>query len=261
MTVGPNYICKYEDLIEYAIEQLKSKCHNIDEYSIEVPKLFTNKSFIIAQESISRVASRDHALRDGFTAKINVKTSDSLLQVVSSDTIINQINEFMSERGLFAKKDTVVSFKAMVNFFQNLAVFMEAKLIEVYSPYEGTAGIIFYNPDGVVANVDILVCTPTYYDEYVVINYPVEPFNINNPKYEEVQLRIPVNQSDEEISMSSEKFIDNVTNLLESLNSIKNIHHVQTTLTVNCCSSCSSSSSSSSSCSSSSSAFIVYMDI
>ena len=261
MTIGPNYICKYEDLIEYAIEQLKSKCHNIDEYSIEVPKLFTEKSLIIAQESISKVATRNNPLRNSFTAKIDVKTSDSLLQIVSSDTITNQINEFMSERGLFAKKDTVVSFKAMINFFQNLAVFMEAKLIEVYSPYDGTDGIIFYNPDGVVADIDTLICIPIYYEEYITLNYPIEPFDITNPKYEKVQLRIPVNKSNEEVDISSEMFIDNVTNLLESLNSIKNIHHVQTTLTVNCCSSCSSSSSSSSSCSSSSSAFIVYMDI
>ena len=308
MTINPNCICTFGDLVEYAKEQIKSKCHNIGtSLPSTLPTLYRKGSVNMASKSVGVLyygtsgnfkpaPSKPH--REGYTAYTNVSSAgDSFLKAVTLETVEKDLNNFLKCRGLYSRKDTVLSFKSVINFFQNLSAFMEYRIVEVYSPYAGNTGIFFYNHGNSEANVDIetleLDETPegkialenaknsinTLYKPAIIepttVEYsgeqgayfepiidPTQPFDINTLEYKEPAIvDVPRKEFDREVEVNKNQIINSVNTYMNCLNSINSIHHVQVTVTINCCSCSSSSSSSSSSCSSSSSAFIVYMDI
>ncbi len=281
MAINPNNICTFGDLIEYAKEQIMTKCHNIDAYSSNVPALYKNGTVDLKTASVGVLyygtsgnfrpaPSNPH--RAAYTARTRVSSSaDTLLKIVPSSVVESDLLAFMDNRGLSAKFDSVLSFKAVINFFQNLSAFMEYRIVEVFSPYSGVTGIFFYHhPDSEVEYndelykaVEIQQDVPTYTNgEECTYFEPVLPFDIDNPQYlDPVTVDVPDNIEDKDVEFNKNQLINSVHSFINNLNSINGIHHVQVTVTVNCCSCSSSSSSSSSSCSSSSSAFIVYMDI
>lgn len=267
MTVGSNNIVTYSDLVNSAIVKIKALCHNIDSFSTHVPNQYkTGYTVVKARKYFPETKGGEHGgikiWRTGHTSYIRAITNDAHLVVVSSATVENDINNFMTSRGMKAKSDTVMSFKAIINFFNNLSAFISIKTFYVYSPVQGTQGIVFYNKDSVTyPTVSMPTYTPAYTGDTVTYNKPVEPFDINNPEYIEVSVAEVQAPTDEQVTFASSQLQTSVSEFMSSMNNVSNIHQALITLSYACCSCSSSSSSSSSSCSSSSSSFIAYMDI
>lgn len=264
MTVGSEYIITYKDLVDYAVNKIKASCHNIDAFHSSVPAQYKNGSVVTkASKYWSRTAhDRGVQWRAEHTSTIKATTSDGTLAVVPSATVTSQLNEFMQSRGLLTKEDTVMSFKTIINFFNNLSAFMSVKLWHIYSPVQGTRGIIFYNSGAVTyPTVSTNIYTPVYTGNKMTYYKPVEPFNTEEPVYEEVEVDEVQAPTDEEADITLDNLQTTVDSFISNMNNVSNVHQALITLAYACSSCSSSSSSSSSSCSSSSSSFIVYMDI
>lgn len=263
MTVGSEYIITYKDLVDYAVNKIKASCHNIDAFHISVPAQYKNGSVVTkASKYWSRTTQNGNTHRSEHTSTINATTSDGALAVVPLATVTSQLNEFMQSRGLLTKEDTVMSFKTIINFFNNLSAFMSVKLWHVYSPVQGTRGIIFYNSGAVTyPAVSTNIYTPVHTGNKMIYHKPVEPYNPEQPEYEEVEVDEVQAPTDEEAEITIDNLQTTVDSFISNMNNVSNVHQALITLAYACSSCSSSSSSSSSSCSSSSSSFIVYMDI
>lgn len=264
MTVGSEYIITYKDLVDYAVNKIKASCHNIDAFSSIVPEQYKNGSVITKASKYWPRTSHPWGVqwRAEHTSTIKATTSDSALAVVPLATVTSQINEFMQSRGLLTKEDTVMSFKTIINFFNNLSAFMSVKLWHIYSPVQGTRGIIFYNSGAVTyPTVSTSTYNPVYTGNKIIYHKPVEPYNPEQPEYEEIEIDEVQAPTDEEADITLDNLQTTVDSFISNMNNVSNVHQALITLAYACSSCSSSSSSSSSSCSSSSSSFIVYMDI
>ena len=133
MTIGSNYIIKFQDLLDFATDKIKGIAKNIDNFASDVPAQYKNG------QTVTLLSGSPHSLL--------AKTVDPSLVVVPLTTVQDDLKTFLTDRGLYARTDTVMSFKNTVNFFNNLSVFMAAKLWYIYSPHTGNRNIIFYNPN------------------------------------------------------------------------------------------------------------------
>ncbi len=226
MTIATNSIITYADLVAKALQLIKSRCHNIDAFNSSVPSTLKNgASWTISSASVShRVSSSGKQSTATHTLSTTGAVSDSTLVVVTSATVESQLNSFLTSRGIYQSPTEPVTFKGIVNFFNNLSSFMSAKIMFVTNSF-GAGTFVFYNSAGSTYP------TATAYDGW--------------EKYTASEIQT------------------NLKEILNSVNNVQNLHYATTTLTYNSSCSCSSSSSSSSSssCSSSSSTYIVYMDI
>ena len=107
----------YQDLISYVTALTASLCSNVNGFNSDVPNYIKNG------------ITYNLATRGQVVAKATV--SDSVCSVVSSSTIQSQLNSFLAARGMQTANDTVISFKHIMNFFNNIASFLAAKLTEL----------------------------------------------------------------------------------------------------------------------------------
>lgn len=226
MTLATDNIITYSDLIDKTLELIKSRCQNIDAFASSVPSTLKNgASWTLSTATVShRVSSSGKQSSANHTLTTTATVSDSTLVTVTSDTVKSQLNSFLTSRGIYQTPDEHVSFKGIVNFYNNVSSFMAAKIMFVTNSF-GAGTFVFYNSSG--------------------STYPSCTVYDNLEQYTLSQVQT------------------NVQEVLNSVNNVQNLHYATTTLTYNSSCSCSSSSSSSSSssCSSSSSTYIVYMDI
>lgn len=226
MALVTDNVITYSDLIDKTLELIKSKCSNIDAFGSSVPAALKNgTSWTLSSASVShRVSSSGKQTTATHTLTAKATVSDTTLAVVSSATVLSQLTSFLTSRGIYQTPDEHVTFKGIINFYNNISSFMSAKLMFVTNSF-GAGTFVFYNNTG--------------------STYPSCTSYDNLEQYTLPQIQT------------------NVQEVLNSVNNVQNLHYATTSLTYNSSCSCSSSSSSSSSssCSSSSSTYIVYMDI
>jgi len=88
-------IIKFEDLINDIVSLIKTKCNNIDRYDINPvdQDLFDKKTFLY-----NKVNPNYDEVNIFFT------TNNDVLKQVDSSTVISQLNEFLSSRGIIESK-------------------------------------------------------------------------------------------------------------------------------------------------------------
>ena len=221
MTIQKGQLIVYQDLINYTLNHIKSKCSNIDAFASNVPSSLKNgSSYTISSRSIAAQANSP-----AHTVSAKGQVSDSQMAVVSSTTVTNEINSFLSSRGINMNPNDIVNFKDIMNFYNNIASFLSAKLMLVSNSFNSGV-FIFYNN--------------------AAVTYPSVSLNHTYGQLTNAEIK------------------SSVQDYLNAINNITNVHYANTIISYTCSSSSSSScssSSSSSSCSSSSSMFIAYMDI
>ena len=127
----------YGDLIAGIYEKIISVCQNIDGYRSDAS--------LRPGHSYSRNVNSDpsNPQSAGVTVTATM-VSSGYLNSVSSGTVRDQLNSFLSSRGLAGKAGQYVSSRGMVNFYANLAAFLSAKLIRVANSYTGASAIYYY---------------------------------------------------------------------------------------------------------------------
>ena len=223
MPIITNNIITYQDLINKTLEMIKSKCSNIDSFASGVPSQLKNgTSWTISSATVSHYV-KDRR-NENHTLSTTATVSDSLLVTVPSTTVKSQLESFLTSRGILTKNNEIVSFKGIMNYYNNISSFLSAKLMFVANSF-GSGTFVFYNSSN--------TSFPTVTSRTTGLDYPLS------------EVKTSLNE------------------IMNSINNVQNVHYANTVLSYNSSCSCSSSSSSSSSssCSSSSSSFIVYMDI
>jgi len=275
MALQTNYTCTYAELKEFALQQIRNKCKNIDTIteSINVNSTITKTIPTNGNvgDGVAHLSGFGNAYYGGargggrrqYTMSFYIKlNSDSFLTTpVPFSTVESEFNNYMRDRGMEDREDTVLSFKAMLNFFQNVASFMHVKVVQLYSPHQsGNKTVFYYRSAGTPVNGIDNKPTVTHYGTVTYFR-PVQPFNKDNPAYEEITVSIPTSNFDAETAITNTDVQNSVSSYMNSINRLEGLYAVSTYYQLTCSSCSSSCSSSSSSCSSSSSAFIVYMDI
>ena len=204
MAIATNNLIVYQDLVNYTLTQIKNKCSNIDAFASNIPASLRNGStFQIASQFIPAQA---HSGAHTMTARGRV--SDGVLSVVPSSTVYNEINSFLSSRGIKMNPNDIVNFKDIMNFYNNIAAFLSVKLLLVSNSFN-SGTFVFYNNSAV--------------------SYP----------------SVSLNHVYGELTNAEIK--NSVQDYLNVINNVSNVHYANTIISYACSSSSSSSCSSSSS--------------
>lgn len=215
-------IAYWSDLVADAYNTVKNLCQNIDTYPSNVVDDLkqNNSTYTLASES--GVA---------LTGKVN----NAKLKQVSSSTVRTQLNDFLASRGLDNKNNPyqsgsklVMTAKAIINFYNNVAIFIRARIHVYQSSIDGSKIYIYDDSDITYESPNISDSVP-------------QTFNITH----------------REATSAYSRFIDTYNRMTSNQNTAIISYSSSSSSSS---SSCSSSCSSSSSCScSSSSSYIVYM--
>lgn len=217
-------IAYWSDLIADAYNTVKNLCQNIDTYPSNVADdLKQNNS--------------TYTLASGSGVTLTGKVNNAKLKQVSSSTVKTQLNDFLASRGLDNKNNPyqsggklVMTAKAIINFYNNVAIFIRARIHVYQSSIDGTK--IYIYDDGNVT-----------YESPNISDAVPQTFNITHG----------------EATSAYSRFIDTYNRMTSNQNTAIISYSSSSSSSS---SSCSSSCSSSSSCScSSSSSYIVYMMI
>lgn len=212
MTIKTGQKIVYKDLIDDVYNKILSTCCNIGSFKNGIPSSMKNGStYIISSNTVG-----------SSTYKVSATVNDDVMVVVQKETVKTQLDQFLADRGIKSKENEVITFKGMMNFYNNIASFFAAKLILVETSFGNDGAFLFYN------------AKETNYTS-------VSAIPMTDVDFTPTQI---------ETSMSE---------MLKAINSTTKTWYPKTNITYTCSSS--SSSSSSSSCSSSSSMFIAYMEI
>ena len=224
MSINSGQNITYGDLKTYALNMIKKRCCNVNannstdwsDYSAYSGSTEANSylrkgaSWTIVSKSYSETKmTNQHGdtisrARKACTVKANASVSDNLLVPVYHATIDSQFTSFLNSKGISTKSNETVSFKGMLNFMNNLAVFMAAKLVYITNS----------------------------------INTPVQVFYISSASPNTTQNKI----SDDNLSANEIK--TNLTQIMAAINNVTRMHYASTAINYACSSSSSSSSSS-----------------
>lgn len=203
MAIAKGQKIEYADLISQVTSKITSICQNVDSFR-NVPAQMKH-------------GAENYRGTGGNNQLFTVTVDDNFMKesnVVPSSTVSSQLTSFLNSRGINTsyKNDKVITARDLLNFYQNIAIFIDTKIVQVKSTFTNT-GVIFYDKDATPPSAaNIGTDTP---------NNKISTANINT-------------------------LLDG---LQTSLSNISRMHIVNQKWTVNC--SCSSSSSSSCSSSSS----------
>ena len=135
MAVAVGQIIVYQDLVDLVINTILSVCQNVDSWDSSVPsQLRGNYSRTITgtvYTDVSWDGSGSQPQSQAVTTRATITTSDSALQLVSSNTIRSQFNSFMASRGISSKAGTIMTLRGILNFIVNAAAFIKCKVITV----------------------------------------------------------------------------------------------------------------------------------
>ena len=147
MAIKENNLIVYQDLLDYVHNNIKRKCQNIDEFSPTVPNSLKNGyKWDISRQNVALPTggSNNNYVYTNFSFYIRGEVKDSLLKVVPMSLVKLQLNNFLSSRGIATKPNEYVSFKSIMNFYNNVSAFLATKLVFVSNSYINES-FIFYN--------------------------------------------------------------------------------------------------------------------
>ena len=222
----------YADLYAGVLNYIKSSVHNVDAYSSSVPASFktgysaveatsSNLSYTVTDPYQGTVVSKDEPVKVTATI-VNTVANET----VPASTVASQLQSFLTARGISYTSTSPITARGVVNFFNNIASFLTARITIVSGRIAGATHLPFYNKD------------PN-------ITYPGS---------------VPTLSSEQKIAASDvNTMLSQLTSTLNNVSKSTVIKYsLSYTSTCSCSSSCSSSSSSSSS--SCSSIFIAYFN-
>ena len=236
MAISAGNICTYGELVQDALNRICSIAQNIDTFR-DVPNEFRNGYSWTMQHNFNTNVSWDgkgpQVGPSGTSAHMSWTLNNGLCVVVPRATVEQQFNEFMTQRGIAQKSNTLMSFKGILNFYANLSAFCCDRLFSL-TGHRNTAEVIFYDQSASGSD-----------------GFPPVSTNDSNTETTLDDLNVFANE------------------LIENLNRPSRVLNAIYTTNLTCCSSsssscsssCSSSSSSSCSSSSSSSFFIAFMKL
>jgi hypothetical protein len=230
----------YSTLKDNFLAWLQTSCDNIGSYSSRVPDALINSSY--SKSSSSEIKSVKnlgwtmppaYASYWGSFSIIERINSSTIVPVVALSTINSEFSSFMSARGIDTASNTPVITTGLLAFWNNVAAFCSARLINVGSKY-ATNALRFY---------------------------------VSGSDYHSVPTAQEIAQDDTYTAAQVTMLLNNFEAIIEQTSKARNVVYNFNNVVCSCscssssCSSSCSSSSSSSSSSSCSSIFIAYMKL
>ena len=237
MSTATNNIITYKDLTNYALTKIKALCCNIDTDAI--PAVYkagntrTVKSQYFAQcKGGALNEGRRQQSMPAFTFIVNVNSKNNGIAIVPMSTVTSEFNQFLIDRGINNKPDTVVTFKMITNFFNNMASFVNGHIYQVYSPYAGGVKAMVYHTgaSSILTGVtNIANYTPTYTGKTVTYSKPVEPYDPNNANqaYTNVTVKEVENPNNAQSAFTASQMYTAVDELRNAFANVNNAYQAQ----------------------------------
>ena len=228
MAITTGSVITYQDLVNLVLSTIKSRCQNIGNIN-SISGYLKSGASASRTSSVTTTGTSD-GKGTGFTpstvtTRARASLSSTPVTVVTEQTITDQFNAFMSERGIANKANTVMTLRGILNFLANAAAFIKTKVVVVGNDYNADTAVVYV---------------------------------ANNTSF-------PSITSDTSNITQDAFLTTNLNEMIAALNNTQGYYQCYYNFSVSCCSSssssCSSSCSSSSSSSSSSSFFIGYMKL
>ena len=178
MSTATNNIITYKDLTNYALTKIKALCCNIDTDAIPAVYKAGNTRDVKTASYAWVGGYKNPTCRPAFTYVARVTSQNNNIAIVPMSTVTSEFNQFLIDRGINNKPDTVVTFKMITNFFNNIASFVNGHVYQIYSPYAGGVKAMVYHTgaSSILTGVtNIANYTPTYTGKTVTYSKPVEP--------------------------------------------------------------------------------------
>ena len=186
----------YGEIIDALLDKIYSVCDNLETIQGIDGTLKRGYSWVVQQ---------------GNKQSVKGLVTDGRVTPVSKNTIIQQLTDFLKSRGVYSKRDTVITSRGLLCLFNNVASFLSIKIVQIVNPVTGKHATVYDS---------------TYND------FPV------------------VSLQDSQVPMTQGDATTYISQLLSSINSANGKDKLSISISY-ACSCCSSSSCSSSSCSSS----------
>lgn len=216
---------RYSDLMDYAVNYIKTTCNNIDSLKNIPGDVRNGYSSVIATSTKQRATE--------------TVTDSTAFTVVSSTTVRNELTKYLQTYGVYSKAGTVMSAKGILNFFNYVASFLSGHLMLLTNNL--TSGKVCLYKTGSVTIPSVSKMSEDVYAYTDKTNFGKVKFTTSN---------------NTENVTSIMNAINHTTNV-KSTNVLLNFASSSSSSSSSSC----SSSSCSSSCCSSSSSYIVYMMI
>ena len=144
MTIAKGQKITYHDLISQVISKIESVCQNVGSFR-GVP-------------SAMQHGATNYSASGGNGQKFYVKVNDALMNPnnavplgdatsPANGTVRKQLRDFLTERGIDVKNNKVITARDLLNFYQNIAIFLDVKIVQVRSLFSDSC-LIFYYKDG-----------------------------------------------------------------------------------------------------------------
>ena len=164
MAITQNTTITYADLITNVKTLLQTKCNNVGDAFNNVSNNFKNgQSYTLKTQTVQKRNGGDGSGAVGakpaypitykdVTLTTTATVSDSLLVRVEWSTVEQQLNDFLQSRGILNKTNSYISFKMLMNFYNNISAFLAARLVLVGNSFVTGTKYIFYNSGSVTYN-------------------------------------------------------------------------------------------------------------
>ena len=144
MAIESGDIITYSDLTDFVVERITTRCKNVDGYSADVAnELRPGYAYTIANNA----------------ARVTITVQNSAyLNTVTSATVRSQLESFMASRGIASKAKTPVTLKGMINFYNNVAVFIGQRFVVVGSNATNSTSLFYYSGNAPVSQGNRSLC-------------------------------------------------------------------------------------------------------
>ena len=146
MALRTDNTIQYLDLIKQVKTYIKENCVNIGSYKNGMSACFKPPFTKDIKATMTGKATQTAGYKYSYTT---ARSTELGLGIVTETQIEEDINNFLASRGIASKAETPVTTKGILNFYNNIASFMSAKLILVTSELAPGEQHIFYKTTGV----------------------------------------------------------------------------------------------------------------
>ena len=132
-------LVNYNELVEYALQQICALCDNVDSLKPTIPADMYNGYSRVVQQSSKQT--------------VTMKVNDSTVKVVKSSTVRSELITYLSNNGVYSKTGAKVNAKGILNFFNFVSSFISGHVFLVTNNITGSSCRVYVTGSGAIPPV------------------------------------------------------------------------------------------------------------
>ena len=159
MAIDVGQVITYSDLVDLVLTSIKNRCQNIDKLN-NIPSTLNGESKTINGSVTTTYTDNNYHGRgtdkrvalSGAISSVATVEGTNPITVVAFDTVKNELNSFLSNRGIALPKETVMTQRGILNFFVNVASFVKTKVVTVGNDLTSETAVVYVSTNKDIPN-------------------------------------------------------------------------------------------------------------